>query len=160
LSKSFPTPNTQELFFVVTRLAVGAPDPALPVPVAPIAPEPLVPDELTPVKLMTVIDEETLLDSVAVTMTPLNVEGAKARQISAVPFCVLVRFTRAQVNPAPVRPETVVLVPEAASVAINASSSSFPAVVEKLAVFTVELELPWSADIFASIVIPGVAVNT
>ena len=59
-SKSLPTPKTQELFRVVTRLAVGAPEDAFAVPVAPIAPDPFVPEGSTPVKLMTVIDEATL----------------------------------------------------------------------------------------------------
>ncbi len=59
LSKSFPTPKTQELFRVVISVAVGAPEAALPAPVAPIAPEPLVPDTSTFLKLIKVIDETT-----------------------------------------------------------------------------------------------------
>ena len=114
---------------MVTRLADGAPDEALPVPVAPMAPEPFVPDKLTPAKLTTVMEEPTLLERVAVTVTPVKVEAAKVRQISDVPRCVFVRFTKAQVNPAPVTLETVVLVPDGESVAINASNSSFPAFV-------------------------------
>src|ERR1700720_2582120 len=55
-SQSSPTPNTQELLRVVTRLAVGAPVPALPVPVAPTAPEPFVPVVSTPLKVTTVIE--------------------------------------------------------------------------------------------------------
>ena len=81
-----PTPKTQELFRVVTRLAVGAPEDALALPVAPIAPDPFVPEEFTPVKLMTVIDEATLWDSVAVTVTAFNGAVANARQISDVPL--------------------------------------------------------------------------
>ena len=86
LSQSFPTPNTQELFRVVTSVAEGAPDAAFPVPVAPIAPEPLAPEGSTPVKLSTVIEELTLAESVAVAVTPLKGEDAKARHISAVPL--------------------------------------------------------------------------
>ena len=112
LSKSLPTPNTHELFRVVIRLAVGAPLRALPVPFAPIAPEPFVPEGFTPVKLITVIDETTCLDIVAVTVTLLSGAAAKARQISEVPLCTFVLCTRAQVSPAPVTLETVVLAPE------------------------------------------------
>jgi hypothetical protein len=55
---------------------------------------------------MTVIEEVTDCDSVAVTVTPFSGEAAKARQISAVPFCALVLRTRTQVSPAPVIPVT------------------------------------------------------
>ena len=48
LVTSLPTPKTQELFCVVTKLAVGAPVVALPVPVAPMAPDPFVPDGIYP----------------------------------------------------------------------------------------------------------------
>jgi hypothetical protein len=96
----------------VIRLAVGAPDAALPVPVAPMAPEPLVPDVFTPLKLTTVIDDWTLSESVAPTVTLLNVEVANARHISAVPRWVLVLIARTQVKPAPVTLETLVLVPD------------------------------------------------
>jgi hypothetical protein len=85
-----PTPTTNELFWVVTSDAVGAPGSAFPVPTAPIAPDPLVPEVFTPEKLITVIDEHTLWESVAVTVTLLSVVVAKARQISAVPDCTLV----------------------------------------------------------------------
>jgi len=97
---------------VVTRVAVGAPELALALFVAPIAPEPFVPEEFTPVKLTTVIDETTLWESVAVTVTLASVEGANARQISDVPLCTFVRRTSAQVRPAPLTFVTVVFVPE------------------------------------------------
>jgi hypothetical protein len=77
-----------------------------------MAPEPLVPDVSTPTKLITVIDETTLCDMVAVTETPVNGAVAKARQISDVPLCTFVLTTSAQVNPAPETPVTVVFVPE------------------------------------------------
>ena len=112
LSKSFPPPKTQEPFCVVTRVAVGAPEPAFALFVAPIAPDPFVPAAFTPEKLMTVIDETTLCERVAVTETLLNVDGAKARQISEEPLCALVRTTRTQVRPAPVTPVTVVFEPD------------------------------------------------
>jgi hypothetical protein len=86
LSKSLPTPITQEPARVVVRLAVGAPLREFPVPVAPIAPEPFVPLESTPAKLITVMEEPTLLERVAVTVTLLSVCVAKARQISDVPL--------------------------------------------------------------------------
>jgi hypothetical protein len=112
LSKSFPTPTTKELFRVVTSVAVGAPDGAFPLAVAPIAPEPLVPDGSTPLKLITVIEDDTLCERAAVTVTLLSTMGANARQISAVPGRVFVFTTKTQVNPAPVTFVTVVLLPE------------------------------------------------
>lgn len=126
LSQSSPTPITSELACVVTRDAVGAPGSAFPEPVAPTAPEPFVPEVLTPVKLMTVIEAATLCDSVAVTVTPLKVVVANARQISAVPRWAFVRTTRVQVKLPPVMLLTVVLVPLVeASAEMKASSSSF-----------------------------------
>jgi hypothetical protein len=110
---------------------------AFPVPTAPIAPAPFVPDGSTPVKLSTVMDEATLCDNVAVTVTPLNADGANARQISAVPNCTLVRWTSTHVRPPPVTLVTVVLGDVALSVEINARSSSFPDAVEKTGVLTV-----------------------
>ena len=65
---------------------MGAPLLALALPVAPIAPEPLVPVVSTPAKLITVNEELTLWESVAVTVTLLSAEEAKARQISEVPL--------------------------------------------------------------------------
>src|SRR5689334_5662000 len=86
LSKSFPTPITKDSAEVVTRLAVGPPELALPLPVAPIAPEPFVPDTVTPLKLITVIEETTLCDKVAVTLALLSAVVERARQISDVPL--------------------------------------------------------------------------
>src|SRR3954452_6083198 len=111
LSKSFPTPKTQELFRVVIKVAVGAPEAALPLATAPTAPDPLAPDESTPVKLMTVIEEATLWDRAAVADTLLKGVGAKALHISEVPRCALVRTARNQVRPAPETLWTVVLLP-------------------------------------------------
>lgn len=125
-----PTPDTQEFARVVTSDAEGANvDPLLP-PIAPIAPEPFVPDVSTPVKLITVMEAATDCDNVAVTITALNGFAVNARQISAVPFCVFVRLTRAQVRvPAEIL-VTVMLCPVALSVAMNANNSSFPDAVE------------------------------
>ena len=133
---SSPTPLTKELFLVVTKEAEGAPEAALAVAIAPMAPDPLTPEVSTPAKLMTVSDEVLLLFRVAVTVTPLSVAGAKARQISAVPLRTLVRTTSAQVSPAPDTPLTVA--PEV-SVLTKASSSSSADFVEKLPVSTSEL---------------------
>jgi hypothetical protein len=77
-----------------------------------MAPEPFVPEVSVPVKVITVIEDATLCDSVAVTFTWLKGEVANARQISAVPAWVLVLLTSVQVNPAPVRLVTVVLEPD------------------------------------------------
>jgi hypothetical protein len=80
--------------------------------VAPIAPDPLVPEVFAPVKVTTVIEDTTLCERVAVTVTLVNGEAAKARQISAVPLCTFVRSTNTQFRPAPLMPVTVVFVPE------------------------------------------------
>src|SRR3954471_232044 len=112
LSKSLPTPTTQELFLVVVTVAVGAPDAALAPPIAPMAPDPLDPDASAPVKLTTVMEERTLCETVAVTVTLERTAGAKARQTSAVPLCAFVRLTSAQVRDPPVTPVTVVLAPD------------------------------------------------
>ena len=71
---------------MVTSETVGAPDEPLAPAVAPTAPDPLVPDVSTPAKLITVMDEATLWESVAVTETLLKGRDANARQISAVPL--------------------------------------------------------------------------
>ena len=97
---------------MVTREAEGAPAEALPEPMAPMAPEPLVPVRSTPLKLVTVIEEATLWERVAETVTLLRAEVAKALQISEVPAWVLVRTTRTQFKPAPVTLVTEVLAPE------------------------------------------------
>ena len=80
--------------------------------VAPIAPEPLVPDASAPVKLITVIDDMTACEVIAVTVALVRRAGANARQISDVPACALVRTTSAQVNPPPETEVTVVFGPE------------------------------------------------
>src|SRR5436853_5248597 len=84
-SKSLPTPNTSELFRVVTSDDDGAPPAELAVAVAPIAPDPLVPVASTFLKLTTVIEPAVDCDSVAVTVTLASVAGANARQISDEP---------------------------------------------------------------------------
>jgi hypothetical protein len=82
-------------------------------------------------KLMIVIDEADGCETDAVTVTLLTGAAANARQISAVPRWTFVRTTSCQVRPAPVTLETVV-VPELLSVAMKASRSSLPDVVEAL----------------------------
>jgi hypothetical protein len=154
-----PTPITREFFLVVSKFAVGAPRFELPVPVAPIAPEPFVPDTSTPIKLMTVIDETTLCERVAVTVAAVRGVGANARHISEVPLCVFVLTTRAQFSAAPATPDTIVFVPVTQSVEINASNNSLPDVVERLDVATVELAVPRSTDTFASITMAAWAVK-
>jgi hypothetical protein len=67
--KISPHADNQEPLRVVVKLAVGAPLLLLPVSVAPIAPEPFVPEVSAPVKVITVIDDVTLCESVAVTFT-------------------------------------------------------------------------------------------
>jgi len=77
------------------------------------------------------MDAATLWESVAVTEALVRTAGAKARQISAVPSCVLVRLTSDQVRLPPVTPVTVM--PEVlASDEMNASSSSFVVAVVKV----------------------------
>jgi hypothetical protein len=58
------------------------------------------------------MEDTTLWESVAVTDTLLSAAGAKARQISDVPLCTLVRSTSAHVSPAPLTLVTVVFVPD------------------------------------------------
>src|SRR5258708_10521542 len=106
---------------MVTSDADGAPEPALRLPVAPIAPEPLVPEVFTPAKLITVREELTLCDSVAVTVTLPRDVGAKARHISAVPLFPLARPSRAHMRPPPESPATVLFLPPRKSIAMNAS---------------------------------------
>src|SRR5260370_23191726 len=88
-----------ELFRVVVRGGGGGAEVALAPAVAPIAPDPFVPEVSTPAKLMTSIDEATFCERVAVTETLLSGLGANARQISAVPSCRFVRYTKFQANP-------------------------------------------------------------
>jgi len=116
---------------VVVNEAVGAPEAALVPFVAPIAPEPPVPVVSTPLIVTTVMDAATLWERVAVTEALVRTAGAKARQISAVPSCVLVRLTSDQVRLPPVTPVTV-MPAVMASAEMNASSNSFAAAVVKV----------------------------
>src|SRR5262249_7291923 len=87
-----------------------------------------------PVNVTTVSDAVTDCESVAVTLTLVSTDGAKARQISDVPCCTLVRCTRTQVKPPPLILLTTGLAAVLRLVATNASNSSLAAVVEKAAV--------------------------
>ena len=134
-SQSFPAPKTHEFALVVTNDAFGAPERELPLPVAPIAPEPFWPDGSAPLNDITVIEAEGMLwFNVAVTVAPVNTDGANARQISDVPHCTLVRTTSCHVSAPPVllTPATVVVGPVEVGVGAvtNASNSSFAAEVE------------------------------
>src|SRR4051794_7959649 len=101
----------------------GAPDAALFAALDPIAPDPLVPVVSAPLKATTVIDAATLWDNVAVTVTPESIEGANARQISAVPSCRFARCTLTQANPPPVTLLTFIPA-DFASVDTNANNNS------------------------------------
>jgi hypothetical protein len=59
-----------------------------------------------------VIDETTLCDNVAVTVTLLRAVAENARQISDVPLWLFVRTTNAHVKPAPAMLLTVVFAPD------------------------------------------------
>ena len=85
---------------------------ALPDPIAPMAPDPFVPVVSTPVNDITVRDETTLCERLAVTVMLLRGVDAKARQISESPLWAFVRPTNAQFNPPPVTLDTVVFAPE------------------------------------------------
>jgi hypothetical protein len=102
------------------------------------------------VKLITVMDEATLLDNVAFIVMLVSAEGAKALQISAVPAWALVRSTSTHVRPPPATAVTAVFGEPLLSAAMNASRSSFPAVAENTGVVTVLLAEAWSAETFAS----------
>jgi hypothetical protein len=158
-SVSVPTPITQELFRVVITVPVGAPVLALVLAVAPIASEPFVPDVDVPVKATTVMDAGTLWLSVAVTVTFVRRAGAKALQISAVPFCVFVLTTRVQVREAPETADTLVFVPNKKPPETNATNSSFVEPVENAAVLRLELNEFWSTEILVSIAIAALAVK-
>jgi hypothetical protein len=80
-----PTPTITDPARVVVSVAVGAPEAALFDAVAPIAPDPFVPVVSTPLKAITVNEDETARDSVAVTIMFVSAFGANARQISEVP---------------------------------------------------------------------------
>jgi hypothetical protein len=161
-SESLPTPNTHESLRVVTTLALGAPDDALLLAVAPIAPDPLIPDVSTPVKLTTVMEDRTALDSVAVTEMFDNGDGANARQISDVPRWAAVRTTSSQVSPPPLTLVTNASLPPARDVATNANSSSFAAVVENVGEAAIALLVVAFRDTVTSMPIAahaGVAKN-
>src|SRR5258708_23094703 len=131
---SSPTAKATELARVVVSVAVGAPVAALAVTAAPIAAEPLVPEVSAPVKLTTVMDDNTDCEKVAVIVTLVRAAVAKARQISAVPSCVLVRCTRTHVRLPPATPVTVVVVAVPLPEDTKASSSSLEEEVENAAV--------------------------
>src|SRR6185436_16623855 len=158
-SQSLPVPRTSELVRVVTSDADGAPDGELAPPMAPIAPEPLVPVVSTPLKLITVMFAAANCDSVAVTVALVRAFAANARQISAVPRCVLVRLTSVHVRLPPVIPVTVVAPGSTLEASTKASSSSLPAVVENVpdAIVCTRVDLP--AVLVASIVIVPVAAD-
>ena len=85
---------------------MGAPVFALALAVFPIAPEPFGPVVSTPVKLITLMDARRLCESVAVAVTLVMGEVAKARQISELPLCAFVRESCAAIR------VTVVLIPD------------------------------------------------
>ena len=99
---------------------------------------------------MTVIDDTTLCERVAVIATLLRGAVAKARQISAVPFCTLVLTTNVHVRPAPEILATVVFVPDLKSVATKANSNSFPETVENGGDATAVLAVDRYVETFAS----------
>jgi hypothetical protein len=122
---------------VVVSEPLGAPEGALAETFAPIAPAPL---EVvsTPAKLMMVIDESTVCESVAVTVTLDSTAGAKALQISAVPNWSFVRCTNVHVKPAPLT--AVTFAPEDnASLETNANNNSFVTAVENAGLVMVAL---------------------
>ena len=93
---------------VVVSEAVGAAFEEELLATFPIAPDPLVPEVSTPANVRMVMEAEgDACENVAVAVALERVDGAKARQISAVPPCAFVRTTIFQVNPAPVTLVTV-----------------------------------------------------
>ena len=150
LFQSLPTPKAQELLRVLISETVGAPLLALAEAVAPTAPEPFVPVVSTPLKLSTVMELAAELERVAVTAAFAKGLVAKARQISAVPCCALVRFTNDQVSPPPDTLFTCMVPPDGPSVATKASRSSLPAEVAKAGVETAMDAVEPSAQVCAS----------
>lgn|SRR5512146_1467822 len=149
LSQSLPTPKTQELFRVVTKLAEGAPEAALIAAVAPIAPEPPLPEVSAPWKATTVMLVAADWASVAVTLALVSGEPAKARQTSAVPNCALERATNDHVRPPPVTPVTEFgFEPE--SLEMNASRSSLLPVVENALLLMVLFAAELSKEVVTS----------
>jgi len=159
LSQSLATLNTHELLRVVTRVAAGVPGSAFVATVAPIAAEPLLPDVSAPLNAITVIEEATLWDSAALTVTEDKGLVAWARQISAVPSCLLLRCTRDHVSPPPLIPVTTVLGLVTPSLATKASSSSFVPEVEKGAVEATEDGEELSPNDFTSMLKPVVCAS-
>jgi hypothetical protein len=104
-----------------------------------MVPEPLSPEGSAPVKDITVIEEVTAADRMALTDTLRRGVFEEARQISAVPFCVLVPTIRAHVKPAPETLFTLVSVLEAYPEAMKASNSSPFEVVENFGEVITEL---------------------
>jgi len=115
-----------------------------------MAPEPLEPDVSTPMKLITVIEEIALCERFAVTETLLSGDGENARQISAVPFLLLVRTASDHASPPPETFFTLSVFDVLSSASMNASSSSFPCRVENAGEVTVELALDRSLQTWVS----------
>ena len=80
------------------------------------------------------MDDKTDCENVAVTVILVSVVGANARQISAVPCCVFVLCTSTHVRLPPATLFTVVVAAVPFPLEINASSNSFVAEVENVAV--------------------------
>jgi hypothetical protein len=99
---------------------------------------------------MTVIEEDTLCDSVAVIDALVSGVVANARQISEVPLCTLVLTTSTHVSPPPEMPVTAVFAPPAQSDAMKASSSSLPDAVDTPGTVTVLLADAASEERLAS----------
>jgi hypothetical protein len=102
-----------------------------------MAPEPFVPAVLAPARLITVIEETTDWERLAVTFALLRTEEESARQISEVPDWAFVRTTRVHVKPAPVTLWTEVLGVVVLSAVMKASKSSCPEAVVNAGVVTV-----------------------
>jgi hypothetical protein len=144
---------TRDWSRVVVKDTVGAPEAAFAEPVAPIAPEPFVPEGSTPEKLMTVSDENTLAERLAVTVTPESAADENALQTSVVPGLAFVRATNCHASPAPLT-EFTVTAPVEGPVETKASRSSLGEVVEKAGtVMLVAAALPFWVTV-ASVIIP------
>lgn len=135
---------------MLTKVAVGPPEPALPEAWAPIAPEPFVPEASVPVKVIAVIEAATRCDKFALTLTCESTVGANARQISAVPICALARCTNTQVRPAPVTLVTVTPA-DVASADTKASNNSLGEVVENAGEVMLVLDFDLSVETVTSI---------
>src|ERR1700730_13288902 len=108
------------------------------------------------------MEAATLWERVAVIVWLDRAAGANARQISAVPLCVLARATSVHVMPPPATALTLVFAPERQSVAIKASNSSLPALVEiaglTIVLLAVALSLNTAAS-WATLALTAVAVK-